>query len=223
MAVVTISRQYGSGGVEIAARTCELLECRYLDKTLMAEIASEIGISEDQIFDFSEDAYQARSLFQRLLGRDAQVPAEAEGSMAVDTQYAEGEEVDVESAIQVLTAIIKAAYEQGDVVILGRGGQAILQGMPGVLHVRIEAPLERRIELVRYREMEGLTPDFQLKSAQEMIEQRDRATEEYLERFFDVDWADPGLYHLVIDTTKWGTETAPCLIASAVDCLPAVP
>jgi len=68
--------------------------------------------------------------------------------------------------------------------------------------------------------MQGLTADFQLRSAQERVAERDRATAAYLRRFFDIDWADPSLYHLVIDTAKWGIEAGACLIARAVDCLP---
>jgi len=223
MAVVTISRQYASGGDEIAARVCELLEYQYFDKALMAEVASEIGLSGDQIVDFSEDGYQVRGFLQRLLGRRASPPPAQPGTQSpigVATQPARVEQLDEESSIRMVRATIEAAYEQGDVVIVGRGGQAILQGKPGVLHVRIEAPLEPRVNRVRYREMQGLTAEFQLRSAQERVGERDRATAAYLRRFFDIDWVDPSLYHLVIDTAKWGIEAGACLIASAVDCLP---
>jgi CMP/dCMP kinase len=58
VAVVTISRQYGSGGREVAARLCELLGYRYFDKDLMSEVAHEVGLSPQEIVDFPEDQHQ---------------------------------------------------------------------------------------------------------------------------------------------------------------------
>ena len=55
MAVVTVSRQFGSGGTRIAARVCELLAYRYLDKVLMTQVAAEAGLSGKELVDFSQD------------------------------------------------------------------------------------------------------------------------------------------------------------------------
>ena len=120
----------------------------------------------------------------------------------------------------MVRSTIQAAYKQGNVVIVGRGGQIILQDKPGVLHVRIKAPLDTRVTRVRYQEFSGLMPDFELQAAQEKVSKRDKAAAAYLKRFYDIDWADPKLYHLVIDTEKWSIGAAARLIASAVGCLP---
>ena len=58
MAVVTISRQFGSGGDEIADRVCKLLGYHYFDKALMRRIATEASLSPTEIVDFSEDNYK---------------------------------------------------------------------------------------------------------------------------------------------------------------------
>ena len=55
MAVITISREVGSGGDQIARRLCELLGYRHFDKTLMAQVAKEQGVSDTEVVDFSED------------------------------------------------------------------------------------------------------------------------------------------------------------------------
>jgi cytidylate kinase len=220
MAVVTISRQYASGGDEIAVRVCERLEYQYFDKALMAEVASEIGLSGDQIVDFSEDDYHVRGFLRRLLGRRRSSPPGTQSPTSETTRPVTVEQLDEESSIRMVRATIEAAYEQGDVVIVGRGGQAILQGKPGVLHVRVEAPLEQRVNRVRYKEMQGLVAELQLRSAQERVAERDRAAAAYLRRFYGIDWADPSLYHLVVDTAKWGIESVACLIANAVKCVP---
>jgi CMP/dCMP kinase len=223
MAVITISRQYGSGGDEIAARVCEALGYRMFDKRLMAQVASEMGLSEREIVDFSEADYKVRGVLERLFGRrSARVVAEA-GTWTRDAGGAQAvrvEQLDEEWCVRMVRTTIQAAYERDNVVIVGRGGQAILQDKPGVLHVRLQAPLGDRIIRVRYQEATGLAPELQQRAAQDIVADRDRAAAEYLRRFHDIDWADPFLYHLVLDTKKWGTEGAVRLIAQAVSCLP---
>ncbi|HSO28066.1 MAG TPA: cytidylate kinase family protein, partial [Anaerolineales bacterium] len=67
MAVITLSRQFGSGGDEIAFEVADRLGYRYLDKQLLAEIAAEVSFTEVQMVDFSEDTYQRRSLLNQIL------------------------------------------------------------------------------------------------------------------------------------------------------------
>ncbi|NTU63534.1 MAG: cytidylate kinase-like family protein [Chloroflexi bacterium] len=100
--------------------------------------------------------------------------------------------------------------KRGNVVIVGRGGQAVLRNEPGVLHVRIEAPLDTRIHRVQLRE--GLT----FEAAREVVAERDRAAADYLKRFYGVDWSDSLLYHLILNTGRWGIESASRLIVNAV-------
>ena len=66
MAVITFSRQYGSGGNEIAVRVSEQLEYRFFDKELIAQVASEEGILHGEKVDISEDNYKMRGFFDRL-------------------------------------------------------------------------------------------------------------------------------------------------------------
>lgn len=222
MAVVTLSRQYGSGGDEIASRVCKSLGYRYFDKSLMVQVTSEMGLSESEIVDFWEDTYKARGFLKRLFSRGSRVLGES-GTRTRDTTGAKAvlvKALDEEWRVSMVKGAIEAAYEQGDVVILGRGGQAILQDKPNVLHVRIKAPLNARVTRVRYEEPSGLTHQFEREAAREKINERERAAEEYLRRFHGIDWTDPRLYHLVIDTEKWSIDPAARLIVQALECLP---
>ena len=97
-------------------------------------------------------------------------------------------------AIALVRGVIVAAYKRGDVVIVGRGGQAILRDHPGVLHVRVEAPLAHRMEAVMERTD---MPPTQVEMA---IEDQDRAAQSYVKRFYDIDPTDPIHYHLVVNT-----------------------
>lgn len=211
MAVVTISRLYGSGGDEIAARVCKLLDYRLFDRTLMDRMAAEVGLSPSQIVDFSEADHQTRGFLERLFSRPttvAQIRTWTEDTKGV--RRPEVQELDQAQAIDLVRGTIQVAYKHGNVVIVGRGGQVVLHDKPGVFHVRIEAPLEHRIQSTQ--EEEGLYPA----QAQVLVEDRDRAAEDYLRRFYGVDASDSRYYHLVINTGLLDVDTATHLIVTAI-------
>jgi cytidylate kinase len=216
MSVITISRQYSSGGDEIAHRVCALLQYRYFDRRLIAEVAAETSLATGGPIDFSEDQYRMRGFLDRLLDRKPQQPIEAAGTW-VETKEGvrtrETVKVAPELAIEMERAAIQAAYEQGRLVIVGRGGQVILRGKPGVLHVRIEAPLESRIERLR------AAGQYTQAAAKQVILEHDQAAADYVKSFYGLNWADPLLYHLTINCDLWGVAPAAQLIVTAVECL----
>ncbi len=214
MAVITISRQYASGGDEIATRVCALLGYRYFDKWLISQLTASAGPGE--VVDFHEDDYRMRSFLDRLLGRTPPRPARTGGSSS-ETPDGGGTraaaELDEQAAIGVVQAAVRTGSDLGNVVIVGRGGQAILRDKPDVVHLRIEAPLARRIERLRS------IVDFTYAAAVEEIRDRDRTAAGYIKRFYGVDWADPTLYHMVINTGRCDLDVAARLIVSAVQLL----
>lgn len=207
MAVITISRQYGSEGDEIAADVCQTLGYQSFDKQLMMKVAAEVGLTEGEVVDFTEDQHRVRGFLDRLLGNPPPVLTQAR-------TWSEVRVIDAADSIPLVQSVIRAAYKHDKVVIVGRGGQAVLRHDPGVLHVRLEAPMETRISRVQLREGLGYEP------AREIVAQRDRAAADYLKRFYGVDWSDALLYHLIINTGRWGIESASRLIVSAVNQLP---
>lgn len=212
MPVITISRQVGSGGMEIAALVCARLGYRYLDKWLLMKTAAEVGLSEHEVVDFSEDHYEARTFLEALLGpRNRRVTglAPRQGSAAGRAQLAYAT-LDEAQCINLVRTAVLAAHRQGDMVIAGRGGQAILRDRLDVLHVRIEAPIEQRIQRLRDSERLG---DLE---ARAYLAERDRAAAQYLDRFFGVRWDDPLNYHLVLNTGRWDLDAAVEIIAYAV-------
>jgi cytidylate kinase len=170
MAVVTISRQYGSGGDEVASRLCELLGYRLFDKRLMAEMASQAGLSAREVIDSQEDRHEILSLFQRVFGHkvsEAWVTKDA----TTGARIVEVGELDSRRYVQIVRELIGCAYEEGNVVVLGRGG-------------------------------------------------RDEAGADYVRSYYGVDWSDPTLYHLVLNTGLWDCEAAANIVANAVKYLP---
>jgi cytidylate kinase len=218
MTVITFSRQAGSNGDKVAARVAELLGYAIFDKTMMTKIAVEMGLTEQEIVDFSETTYRSRNFLDRLLIRDKTV-----AETRVWTEDAQGvrrpevAKITEEKAVALVRGVIVAAYKRGNVVIVGRGGQAILKDQPGVLHARVEAPLAYRIE--RMMEQQDLLPN----QADLAIDAQDRAAQSYVKRYYNLDPTDPIHYHLVINTGLLDPETAAEVVALAAQHMKPVP
>ena len=211
MAVVTISRQYGSGGDEIARMVCDRLGYRYFDKDLMTTLCDPAKLSCDDISDLTEDTHRVQSRIERFFDDYPMDIAEI-----INRQLqAPGERRSPEVSFEQVESLMNTAYERGNVVVVGRGGQVILHDKPGVLHVRVEAPLEARI--ARVQQAEGLDAAV----ARERLEERDRAAVDYVQRFCHVDPADPHLYDLVISTRAVAPDVAADLIGRAAGALAA--
>jgi CMP/dCMP kinase len=217
MAVVTISREAGSGAEDIARRVCELLEYDYLDKALMTTVAAEVGLTEAEVIDYSEKNYKVKNFIERLLRPGPRWV----GHIVTPVVTEEGEEtltlrqLNETECINLIRGTLRAAYHRDNIVVIGRGGQSALRDMPKALHVRIDAPLKQRIQ--RVQEQQRLSWD----DARQQILDQDDAAEEYLERFFGVQWDDPLLYHLMINTGRWSVEAAAQIIVDAVRLLEA--
>ena len=210
MSAITISRQYGSGGRKVALRVSEILGWSLFDKRLMVNAAQELGLSTHDIVDFTEDDYTVTSFWDRLFRYGGFADPSGMGMiMTSETINAySSAEMDEEGAVLVVNKAIEIAYNRGNVVIVGRGGQALLQGKRDVLHVRVQAPMAmRKQRLVAYE-------DIDKDEAESIANQRDQAGEKYMKRFFDVAWDDPELYHMVINSEKLDIEAVAQIIVN---------
>ena len=218
MAVITISRQYGSGGDEIAARLGELLGYPHFNKTLIQKAAAEAGISEPEILDYSEESHKVQGFLERLFSprsftATSRVWLETGGGARFVAETALSEEM----VLSLVQKAIRSGARQDNMIIIGRGGQAILRDEPNALHVRVEAPIEDRIARVKeilHQELNLPHTDLELRRrAQDLITERDAASADYLKRFYHIDWADPIHYHLVLNTGRMTIFQAADIIA----------
>jgi cytidylate kinase len=214
MSVITISRQYGSGGDEVAIQICEKMCYRYFDKTMMDELATAASKGDIQLADLSEDTYEVRGALMRMFGSQQAAGPCAELHTWVEEVSGERTmkitKMTEDETVHLVRSTLNTVYKLGNTVILGRAGQVVLKDRPGVFHVRIEAPFEYRVG--RVVEKEKLTPQ----EAKEKIALKDRAAHDYLKRFYDVDWADTSLYHLVINTGLIHETLAGYIIMDAI-------
>lgn len=182
MAVITVSRQVGSLGTEIARETARRLNYEYVDKEKLEQLLKEMGFPKPQIEKFDEKKppfWDPLSLERRKF-------------------------------IHAIQAVLYDLASKGRVVIVGRGGQALLKGVPGTLHLRIIAPFEKRVK--RMVETGGLDE----KHAARFIRQGDQDTLGYIQTFFHVNWEDPSIYDLIINTADLSVETAAKFITDVV-------
>ncbi len=208
MAVITISRQYGSGGEEIAGLVCEKLAYRYVDRQLLDQMVSQESLTPQQIVDYHEDTYKMRSFLDKLRGfRPSPVPVQADASFPRAAEA--DEQIGENMLVWVADAAVRTAYQAGNIVIVGRGGQAILQSKPGVLHVRVEAPLDLRVQRAAERD------HLDLLAARQAVTRHDKAAAEYLKRFYGVNWTDPLLYHVLLNTGRLSLDAAAGLVIEA--------
>jgi cytidylate kinase len=125
-----------------------------------------------------------------------------------------------DAVLALVKKAILSAYNIGNVIIVGRGGQVLLQDMPGTLHIRIEAPMEDRTQRVKAQmklEQRNYQADVDARrAAQDWIESRDAASADYIKRFYNASWSDPMLYHLILNTGKLSIEQAAQMIINVV-------
>jgi cytidylate kinase len=113
--------------------------------------------------------------------------------------------------LHAIQAVIYDFAVRGDALIVGRGGQVLLRNIPGAVHLRIGAPLPVRVRRIMERER------LDEKQAARLIQRSDRDSAGFLRFFFDVDWEDPALYDLLINTQRVSVNTAVEMIARAAE------
>lgn len=199
MPIVTISREYGSGGMHIGPLVAERLGADFVDSTLIAEVSRRLRISEDAVRQWDE---RRESLILRLLrAMRAAHPEYAAGIPIADDGIASSP--DPERVGAEIRDVILEEARSGNAVIMGRGAVFILAGAGDAMHFRLVA--ERRDRIRRIREAGGCSEE----EAEHRIDQTDRERESYIRHFFDQDIRDPLHYHMVLNTSALGyAETA---------------
>jgi CMP/dCMP kinase len=179
--VITVSREYGSGGGEIAQILGERLGWRMIDDSFVAQIARRARATAEEVESREEavDPWLHR-LFKALwLGGFTGAATWSAGPF------------DAESVARLWHAVIREAAEAGECVIVGRGGQCLLQTRRDAFHVHVYAPLAERSLRLRSRLPRGT-------DCREVAMERDRKRYEYIRQNFDQDWSNPHLYHMLI-------------------------
>jgi cytidylate kinase len=197
MPLVTLSAPYGAGGSQVGPALADRLGVRFLDRALPREVADRLAVP---VADAERHDESPGSALGRVLRDIAPLGvAFGGGPVVVD-----------DDGYRSATEEIICQHAAGDgAVILGRGAAIVLRDEPGALHVRLDAPRERRIE--QAMEIEGV--DHDTAAARQV--HTDRARESYVRHFYRCDPADPKHYHLIVDSTRLPLDRVVDLIAAA--------
>jgi cytidylate kinase len=227
MPVITVSGSLGSGAREVAQAAAEQLHLGYVDQEILVEAARELGVSLAAVTERDERASSVgeriagvmRTLMERSAAAGSADPLSGGGlEMVLARTYGEAAELppagagqlDDERYIRVLGSVIRGVAKRGNVVILGRGSQAILHDAPETLHVYVAAPKQHRIDSLVERE--GMTPA----DAERRIKHSDTSRQAFHRRYFKVDAENPCLYDIVINNARLSVDAAVRLIDLAL-------
>jgi len=201
MAVITISRMYGSAGSEVAERVARSLGWALFDNAMIDAIAERSGLTRAEV---TEQDERVPSLVERLAS------ALSLGSPEIMPPVpAEPMETTEERIVAVTRRVIDEALQVGPAVFVGRGAQCLLAERADAMHVFCFAP---RHAMRRYAmEKFSIGPA----EADRRVGDMNRQREQYVKRHWNRNWLAHENYHLCIDTSWLGTEGAAQLIVEA--------
>jgi len=202
MRAITLSREYGSGGGEIAKRLAARLGWQLIDHEIVAQIARELNISEKEAENYDEHGDKAVSLL--LDSMRAAQPAMFATSPALSRAGGKAYHGAMEH-------LIEAAIVTGHAVIVGRGAQIVLGERRDALHVRVIAPLEQRVIYVMQRE------NREQAEARARIQLKDRDRSHYLQSEYRHHPDEAHLYDLLINTDTLDLDSAVDIILLALE------
>ena len=193
--IITISRQYGSGGREIARKLSEVLNIPFYDNEIIQKAAKKSGYSQE-MFEQADLKPTGSLLF----------------TMSMFSSNAVGFELPLSDKIfLVQSEIIKEVANQGSCVIVGRCADYVLRDYPNVINIYIHSPLEKRID--RATTLYNLPKE----KAKDMIVKSDKRRATYYNYYTALKWGNAGNYNLCINSGCLDIEKTVLAIKSFVE------
>lgn len=186
--VITISRQYGSGGREIGELVAKRLGIPFYDNALIQKATEASGFSSAHFEDVEKNA---RNSFLYSMVRGIQYHNSNTGIWSLE-----------DSIYMTQAKVIKELAESGSCVIVGRCSDYILADDPDLIKIFICAPIEARVK--RSIERDGIDPA----KATDIVKGKDKRRQNYHNYHADTRWGDATNYHLCIDSSFSGVEGA---------------
>ena len=182
--IVTIEREYGSGGGEIAQLLATQLGWKLWDQLLTEEIARLAHCSKAAV-EVREE--RTDPLYYRLF--KSFLRGSYEGSQNAHKLNV----VDSESILKITEQVVQHAAKKGNSVIVGRGSQHFLRDRADTLRVFLYAPRENKVRRILAR---GKTQN----EAEQLVDSVDRERHDFIQKYFRVEWPDRAIYHAMINT-----------------------
>jgi CMP/dCMP kinase len=200
VAIITVSRLYGSGGSEVAAVTAKILGWSLLDNSVVDAVAARMGLSAAEVRDREE---RVPSLVERLTS------AMAMGTQEWAAPIAAAKRPTDEQLIEVTRHIIEEAIAAGPVVVVGRGAQEMQAEREDSLHVFCYAP--RKALIARTMQREGVGAE----EAARLVDSTNKERDQWVRLHWERDRRALENYDLSVNTARLGIEGSAQLIVSA--------
>jgi cytidylate kinase len=187
--IVTIEREYGSGGGEIAQLLATRLGWKLWDQLLTEEIAKLAGCEKNVVEGREE---KNDPLYYRLF--KSFLRGSYEGSLNAHKLGV----VDSESILKFTERVVQHAAQTGNSVMVGRGSQHFLRDRNDTLRIFLYAPRENKVRRLIAR---GKSE----REAHELVDSVDRERHDFIQKYFRVEWPDRAIYHAMLNTALGDT------------------
>ena len=201
MAVITISRQFGAGGNTLGRMIADELGYTFADKGIIQRISKEANVSTKWIESFEKEA---GSKISRMI--TSMVSKRLVDRILKD----ERGYLDEKIYLDYLVLIIAQVADEGDVVILGRGSQYILNDHPDACHILLIDDFVNRVKFM----MDHY--DLSERRAIQVVKNEDKRRAILYSRLGKHDYDSPSLYHMVLNMSRLDLESAFKLICNLV-------
>jgi cytidylate kinase len=184
--IITINREFESGGNEIAQAVAARLGLPYYDRFLIIAASGETGIDQGRVASIDE---KLESRFEYSQAEAAYYYTNNKNPLPTGARVAEAQ-----------FQLIEALAEQEPCLIVGRCANYVLRGRDDVLDIFIRAGMDFRLQ----RTIERLAlPE---RKAARILKRTDNARRAYYKNYTGCDWNDPNLYHAVLNSDRMGFE-----------------
>jgi len=197
--IVTIEREYGCGGGEIAQLLAKQLGWKLWDQLLTEEIA-RLAHCPKAVVEAREE--RPDPLYYRLF--KSFMRGSYEGSINAPNLNL----VDSETIVKITQRVVQHAADRGNSVIVGRGSQQFLKNRPDTLRVFLYALREEKVRRLLAR---GKTQQ----EAEQLVDTIDGERADFIQKYFHVEWPDRAIYHTMMNTAI-GDEAVVQMILSAL-------
>ena len=202
MAIITISRQFGAGGVTLGKMIAKEKGYIFADSEIIQMIAKEANVSPGWVESVEKEA---GSKFSRIISSMV--------SMRLVDRILKNERgyIDEQIYLDYLVVIISQMAEEGNAVILGRGSQYILNDHPDAFHILLIDEVENRRKFMV--EHYNLSPS----RATQVVTNEDKRRMNLYRKLGKEDYDNPSLYHMVLNMNKISLESASGMIYELID------
>ncbi|MFC1876632.1 AAA family ATPase [Thermodesulfobacteriota bacterium] len=201
MAVLTISRQFGAGGITLGKMIADKFGYTFADEEIIQEIAREANVSPQWVESFEKEAGTKLSRVISSMVSQKWIDRVLKNERGY---------LDEKIYLDYLVLIIAKMADEDNVVIIGRGSQYILNDHPDAFHILLVDEFENRVKFLidRYH--------FSPKKANQVVINEDKRRLNLYRTLHKKDYDNPGLYHLVLNMNRMDLDMAEKLVCQMI-------